>query len=395
MRTHIPQGFRKEALRMKALNFQLLSYLSKKYRIEKYPKIPVKKELDGEGYAFAYPMQGILKYHGMPDWKYRTAFFPSVSVCNDAAKAVTCVRFDSRFRQDTAIVNGKEVSGHELQRITQTLDFIRRITGARSRAFVYSKNIAKAAKTGKGLGTSAAASAALALAAVQAALGEEYSSNNRFLTSCARFLSGSGCRSAAGGVALWLSFPGIKHEDSFAVRLDSKNQFSSLSLITVPVNSRTGLKTEAAHEHAPRSPLFRAWMGLREKHVWEILKAVEGRDWEKIGQIAELDTMLLHGVTMSSGPKLIGWEPETIQLMRAASTLRESGTPVYYSVDTGPTTVYITHEKYSREIVSHIKSLGFDDVVAGKIGGPAERLQKHEAEKECGTSFDEVLACLK
>ncbi len=396
MRTAIPKGFEKESREMKSLNNKILAFLRKRYNVEKYPDVPKKKSLEGEACVEAFPMQGILKYHGMADWHYRTAFFPSVSMCNDAAKTVTYVRFDQKLGKDHAVVNGKKIEGHELDRIKQTLDFIRKITGAKTKAFVCSKNILKAQKTGKGLGTSASASAALALAAIEATLGDDYSSNSRFVTTCARFLSGSGCRSAAGGVALWLSYPGISHEDSFAVRLDSKQQFRDVDLITIPVDSRIGLKTEMAHKDAPNSPFFKTWMGLREKHIWEIFDAVSKKNWKKLGELAELDTILLHGTTMSGGDrKLIGWEPETIELMRAANDLRESNVPVYYSVDTGPTTVLITQEKYSREVVNHIKSLGFTDIVTGKIAGPAGTISKLQGEKEFDISLDDVSGQLK
>lgn len=393
MKTKIPKGFEKEAKEMKQFNEKILRFLGAK--VKNYPKIPKKTSFDGEAYVQAYPMQGILKYHGMADWYYRTAFFPSVSMCNDAAKTVTYLRFDKNLRYDAAFVNGKRIEGHELDRIKQTLDFIRKITGAKTRAFIYSKNVVKAEKTGKGLGTSASGSAALALATIEAGLGSEYSSNTRFVTTCARFLSGSGCRSAAGGIALWFSYPGINHEDSFAMRLDNKQEFKDIDLITIPVDSRIGLKTEMAHKDAPNSPFFTTWMKLREKHLFELLNAVKTKDWQKIGQLAELDTILLHGTTMSGGDKkLIGWEPETLQLMRATNELRESGTPVYYSIDTGPTTVFITHEKYSSEVINHMKSLGFTDIVKGKIAGPAEQVNRQQAERDLNANMENIFQSL-
>ena len=37
-----------------------------------------------------------------------------------------------------------------------------------------------------------------------------------------RLLAGSGCRSAVIRISLWLSYPGVAHEDSFAIRLDNR-----------------------------------------------------------------------------------------------------------------------------------------------------------------------------
>ena len=78
--------------------------------------------------------------------------------------------------------------------------------------------------------------------------------------------------------------------------------------------------------------------------------------------------------------KIIAWEPETIQLMRASNELKDSGIPCYYSIDTGPTPVFITPKKYETEVVDKIAKLGFEYVV-GKIAGAAELLNEEKAEE--------------
>jgi diphosphomevalonate decarboxylase len=235
---------------------------------------------------------------------------------------------------------------------------------------------------GKGLGTSASASAALAAAAVGALLGPELAANKRFLSCLARLLAGSGCRSAAGGAALWLSYPGLAHEDSFAVRLDDQEQLREMALITVPIDSRVGLKTESAHHDAPQSSLFRAWMTSRADEILECITAARSGDWRTIGQLAELDSMRLHGITMSGSreQKLIGWEPENITLFRMCNDLRARGVPVYASTDTGPTVVFITHRSHAQAVVAAIDTLdlGLESVVSS-VGGPATLIDPEEA----------------
>lgn len=380
-KTRVEKGFEETAKKMEKDNKEILQKLNN-YKIEEYPEIEKKKNLDGEALAQAFPIQGILKYHGMSDWQYRTAFLPSVSLNNDAAKTITFVRFDSSLRQDKGIVNGKEVLGRDLERIVQTLDIVRKLEGASTKAIVVSKNIVRATKTGKGLGTSASGSGALATAAVTAAMGEKYFKNKRFLSCIGRFLAGSGCRSIAGGMALWLSYPGICHEDSFALRLDDKEQLKDVSLVTVPIDSRIGLKTEEAHKDAPNSPFFKKWMEMRKEQVFESIKAIQAKDWETIAKQAEMDTILLHGVTMSgsTGKKIIAWEPETIQLMRASNELKEAGIPCYYSIDTGPTPVFITHKKFEKEVTEKMSKMGMEYVV-GKIAGPSELIETKKAEE--------------
>ena len=342
---------------------------------ESYPQLEGTGKPKGRAAAKAYSIQGILKYHGMTDWNWRIAYLPSISVNNNAAYSITYVEFDPKLEQDTVLINGEPALGRSLARVEQSLNAVRRIAGISSHARVLSKNVVRATKTGKGLGTSASASAALATAAIAATFGIEATQNTRFLSCMSRLLAGSGCRSAVGGVALWLSYPGIAHEESFAVRLDLNEQLRDMRLITVPIDSRIGLHTEMAHRDAPNSPLYKCWMYNRVGAVIECISAVQSGDWVRLAQWAESDSIQLHAITMSGGKenKIFAWEPENITLFRMCNELRQSGIPVYFSTDTGPTIVFLTHKDYEATVVKKIKSLNREyEVIRGKVAGPAE-----------------------
>jgi len=371
--TRVPEGFENISETMKQHHFEILERLKKKYRIEEFPETE-KRKFSGASAAKAYPIQGILKYHGLSDWENRIAFLPSVSMNNSAAYTVTYVEWNNEPGKDKIIINEKEVSGRARERVIQLLDTLREMFGSGSRATVISKNFAP---KGKGLGTSASGSAALALAAIDAALGSEYSKNHRFVSVISRYVAGSGCRAATGGISLWLSYPGIESANSFSVRLDS-GRFEKLSLITIPVESRLRIDgkpftTEVAHRSAPKSPFFKEWMLMRKDKIFSLLEAVERCNWKTIGSLAETDTIHLHSVTMSSDG-LVLWEPETLKVIRTVYELRESGVPVYFSVDTGPTVVLLTEKRFEDEVA---ESLG--DCILSRIGGASEILDPNEA----------------
>ncbi|WP_408638382.1 diphosphomevalonate/mevalonate 3,5-bisphosphate decarboxylase family protein [Roseiflexus castenholzii] len=356
---------------------------------EEYPDLTGAARERGAAAALAYPMQGVLKYHGLSDWDYRIAFLPSVSLCNDAGHTLTLVEFDPDLATDCATINGHVARGRELERVRQSLDAIRAASGATVRARVMSRNVTRGTRMGKGLGSSAAASAALALAAIAALYGDEAAANRRLVSCMARLLAGSGCRSAAGGCSIWFSSPGMPHEDSFAVRLDDAGQLDDVRLITVPLDSRIGLKTEQAHLDAPGSALFRCWMLSRRDEALACIAAARTGDWRTLGQWAELDSMRLHGITMSGSleNKLIGWEPENIVLFRMCNDLRSSGVPVYCSTDTGPTAVFITHRDYEDAVVSAIEGLGLSlEAIRGRVAGPARLVDIAWAGGELGVA---------
>jgi diphosphomevalonate decarboxylase len=330
-------------------------------------------------------MQGVLKYHGLADWDWRIAYLPSISVTNDAAYTLTLVAFDPDLAADEVFIGGAAARGRDYERVQQTLNAVRGLAGITTSARVISRNVIRARSTGKGLGSSASGSAALATAALAALWGPEIVANKRFLSCIARLLAGSGCRSATGGLSLWLSYPGLRHEDSFAVRLDDGGQLGDLRLVTVPIDSRVGLKTEEAHKDAPHSSFFKSWMLSRGPEIVELIGAIRSSDWQTVGRWSELDSVRLHGVTMSGSleNKIFGWEPENITLFRMCNRLRSEGVPVYASTDTGPTMVFLTHKRHVEAVVSAIHALDLGlDVIAGGVAGGAELVEMAQARAE-------------
>ncbi|MGI6368110.1 MAG: diphosphomevalonate/mevalonate 3,5-bisphosphate decarboxylase family protein [Anaerolineae bacterium] len=337
---------------------------------------------NGTAAARAWPIQGILKYHGLANWGLRTAYLPSISVNNDAACTLTVVQFDTTLLTDEVIINGTIPDEHAVERVRRTLDRVRALAGIQTRARVTSANRTRASRVGKGLGTSASASAALAMAAIAATLGPDLAMNRRFLSCLARLLAGSGCRSATGGLSLWLSHPGISHEDSYSLRIDRQHQLRDLALITIPIDSRVGIVTEAAHREAPQSPFFVPWCKSRVDEALACIDAALAGDWQTLGRWAELDSIRLHAVTMTGSleNKLFAWEPENITLFRMCNDLRAAGIPVYASTDTGPTVVLLTARAHARAVVAAVQALDLGlETVEGAVAGPAELVSPEAA----------------
>ncbi|MFC1463386.1 MAG: diphosphomevalonate/mevalonate 3,5-bisphosphate decarboxylase family protein [Candidatus Brachytrichaceae bacterium NZ_4S206] len=388
MATHIPRSFKEIAGFMHAAHDDILDALNRHgITFPDYPVFDRPGNPRGVAAAKAHPMQGILKYHGLADWEWRIAFLPSISITNDAAYSITLVEFDPDLAEDEATIDGQRATGRDLERVKHSLNAVRNIAAIKSHARVKSRNVVAggALRAGKGLGTSASGSAALAMAAIAAAFGEEAVHNWRFVSTMSRLLAGSGCRAATGGVSLWMSYPGIAHEDSFAVRLDTRSQLANLRLVTVPLDSRIGLKTESAHADAPNSPLFKCWMRNRRDEVLRCIEAVMAGDWLTVAQMAETDSIALHAVTMTGGVehKLFAWEPENITLFRACDALRAEGVPVYFSTDTGPTTVLLTDKQHVAKVADRMRELGFN-AVEGNIAPGAQLVDVEVARGELG-----------
>lgn len=369
---------------------EILQIIMKKgYNFDDVPTRSNGKKNVGEAFALAYPIQGILKYHGLTDSINKIAYFPSISLNNNCLFTVSYLKFNEELKEDLAYLNGRQLFGEELVRVKVALDYIRDYSNTKTKAVLISRNFSKQGGSngiGKGLGTSAAGSAALALAALSILYDNDpdYISNQRLISVASRYLSGSGCRSASGGFSLWLSHPRIEPIQSFAIRLDRKEHQSfikDISLLTIPIKSE--IKTSQAHLIAPKSLFFQSWLKERKRLIVAFLEALDNKDLNKIGELAEYDSLCLHAVTMTapSDQNIIAWHPDTLKVMHKIRELRESGYSVYFSIDTGPSIVVITKKNEKKEISNAISAIIPQyRLLEGNIGGPCKLLSPNSPE---------------
>ena len=122
--TLVPSGYDEYSSNMKNVVKDILSLLDRNNIST--PKPTSKSwQSSGSGSAAskAYAMQGVLKYHGLADSEWRTAFMPSISVNNDAAYTITHVDFSKTIEDDNLHINGKPIYGNKLKRVVKILDF--------------------------------------------------------------------------------------------------------------------------------------------------------------------------------------------------------------------------------------------------------------------------------
>ncbi len=278
--------------------------------------------------AAAHPIQGLIKYHGLRDARLRLPYHDSISLCTAPLETVTTVEFEEGLGTDTLEVDGQTLAGRPLERVSQVLDEVRRRSGLGARARVVSRNDFP---SNVGLGASASAFAALATAA-SAAAGLEL--GPRGLSTVARLGAGSASRAVTGGFSLWHA--GNDHESSYAERLDD----GGVEMGVVAAVVRAEKQTEDFHEEVRGSPLFEARLAYVDGALAEMRAAVGDGDIGRIGQLAEADTLVLHGITMTGPSRRVLWRPETLTVMQEVWQMRGEGVEAHFSIDTGAT-VYV------------------------------------------------------
>jgi phosphomevalonate decarboxylase len=313
--------------------------------------------------ATAYPIQGLIKYHGLRDERLRLPYHDSISVCTAPLMTHTTVEFGND--EDTCSYDGKEAAPREKQRILDVVNPLRELADEQSGFRMVSQNNFQ---SNIGLGASASGFAALALATSQAlGLGLSLENVSRF----ARRGAGSASRAVTGGFSIW--YAGKDDESSYSTQIAS-SKVLDMGIVAALVPAYKS--TEDAHRSVLSSPFFKARLEYVEDAIPQMEGAIRSRNFEQIGRLAELDTLLLHGITMTGVDELFLWRPETVSIILEVKKMRAEGLQCYFSIDTGATVYVNSHLEDSREVARRIDALGIK-VLKCHVGDEAKVVQDH------------------
>jgi phosphomevalonate decarboxylase len=104
--------------------------------------------------------------------------------------------------------------------------------------------------------------------------------------------------------------------------------------------------------------------------------AIRERDIFRIGELAELDTLLLHGITMTGIDQLFLWRPETVKVILEVKEMRKAGLNCHFSIDTGATVYVNSPLDQLKEVQGRIEALGMDTLNC-HVGDEAKIVSDH------------------
>ncbi len=315
--------------------------------------------------AEAHPNIAFIKYWGNRDNKLRLPVNSSLSMNLDGLTTRTTVSFQPSLPFDELVINGHEVAGAGLQRVSQILDLIRGMGNIKDRAEVLTENNFP---SGAGIASSASAFAALALAGSKAA---GLDLNERELSRLARRGSGSASRSIPGGFVEWQA--GASDEDSFAFSIAPSQHWNLVDLIAVVSAAHKKTGSTEGHAVAPTSPLQAARVDDAPRRLDICRAAILEKDFNSFASIVELDSDMMHAVMMTSAPALHYWKPASLAVMEAVRAWRADGLPVCYTVDAGANVHVITVESEAHAVEKNLRAInGVNDVLVAQAGGAAK-----------------------
>jgi diphosphomevalonate decarboxylase len=313
--------------------------------------------------AVAHPNIAFIKYWGNRDAALRLPASGSLSMNLDGLETRTRVEFDPNLAADSLTINERKGAGQGLARVSAFLDVVRKLSGSSACARVTSANNFP---TGAGIASSAAAFAALAMAA-SAALGLRLT--ERELSRLARRGSGSACRSIPGGFAEWQA--GSADEDSFAFSIAPPQHWDLVDLVAVVSSRHKDVVSSQGHDLAQTSPFQAARLAGAEQRLAQCRTALLECNFQALADVVELDSNMMHAVMMTSNPALFYWEPTSLDVMSAVRSWRRLGEPVCYTVDAGPNVHVITLGSDRKRIEGSLYQIpGVRQVISAVPGGP-------------------------
>jgi len=315
--------------------------------------------------ALANPNLAFIKYWGNRDNTLRLPMNGSISMNLDGLYTRTTASFQPSLPFDELIINGHEVAGAGLERVSYILDIVRGMANIHERAEIISENNFP---SGAGIASSASAFAALALAGSKAA---GLNLSEQELSRLARRGSGSASRSIPSGFVEWQM--GTGDEDSFAFSIAEPNHWNLADCIAIVSTSHKKTGSTEGHYIASTSPLQTARIADAPRRLDLCRNAILNRDFGAFASIVELDSDMLHAVMMTSTPALHYWKPASLEVMNCVRQWRMEGISVCYTVDAGANVHVICPEIEAHVIDKRLREIkGVENVLVASVGGAAQ-----------------------
>jgi diphosphomevalonate decarboxylase len=308
----------------------------------------------------------LIKYWGNRDQELRLPSNPSLSMNLAGLTTTTHVEFDPSLTSDVLILDGREVPGSGLDRVSRFLDQVRHMPSEISHIFarVESRNNFPA---GAGLASSASGFAALAVAATAAA---GLKLNEAELSRLARLGSGSACRSVPGGFVEWAM--GEDDRSSYAQAIAPADHWDLHDVVALIDVEHKSVGSTEGHAVADTSPLQAARVATAPDRLAQARSAVLGRDFAALADVVERDSLMMHAVMITSSPSLMYWQPATIAIMQAVVQWRANGLAACTTIDAGPNVHVICTAEAAEEVALRLRVIpGVRQVITARAGGPA------------------------
>ncbi|MDP7039812.1 MAG: diphosphomevalonate decarboxylase [Myxococcota bacterium] len=312
--------------------------------------------------ACAHANVALIKYWGKSNEALKIPAAGSISLTLDALTTRTEVSFSGDLEGDRMEFDGKR---SDLPPGAKTIvELVRTQSGLSAALQIKSTNDFP---TAAGLASSASGMAALALAASKAA-GLDLDATQ--LSVLARRGSASAARSVFGGFVEMQSDKDSSDANAYAKELASSAHWALEVMIAVTSQKEKKISSsQGMRLSAEKSSYYQAWVDGQDKALKLARQAIAEKDFQKLADVAQLNTLKMHGLMLATPPGLVYWNATTVSCMHALQELQESGVAVFFSIDAGPQIKAVCLPEASLQVQETLQSIaGVEKVIPSGLG---------------------------
>lgn len=309
----------------------------------------------------------LVKYFGKRDVGMNLPAASSLSVTLEPLVTRTRISFDPAWSEDEVRLEGAVAGERFTRRVSRFLDIVREMAGTEERAVVETEN---RFPTAAGLASSASGFAALAVAATRA-LGMDMTPST--LSALARRGSGSAARSISGGVSVWHRGEKPDGSDSFAESIALPEQLDLRLVVGVTDAGPKKLgSTEAMEQTRCTSAYYDNWIRVVEQDMTLAIQAVNARDIDALGEVAEGNALAMHAAALAARPGILYWNGTTVEAIHLCRRLRQDGLAAYFTCDAGPQPKILCSPDDEPQVAEALSDLpGVTRIIRCRAGGGA------------------------
>lgn len=304
----------------------------------------------------------LIKYWGKENDELIIPKNSSLSLTLDALFTETEVSFlEENMNHDLFYLDDVLQDENHQKKISRYIDLFREISGIKKHVLVRSYNHVP---TAAGLASSASGFAALAMALNKLF---ELDLPQQEVSKLARRGSGSASRSIFGGLVEWKK--GTNHDDSYAVKVDDASWDIAMIILVLNSDKKEISSRIAMKQTIDTSPLYESNVISSEKDLEDIKIAIKNKDFKRMGEIAEHNSMKMHATMLSANPPIMYFKHDSIKAIETVKELRDKGFDVYYTMDAGPNVKILCRKSQIDLLYNELKEVFCEDkIVISEVG---------------------------
>ncbi len=328
-------------------------------------------------YGLSYPIKAFEKFLGYYDSAEKIAFNPSISFNTDFSFCLSACKYTKTAKTDSVVLDGVTNDSYTLKATSALQSFKKKFKIEGSFQF-YLKRYRKYTEA-KGMSESSAVASAASRSLINNLFNEKKSTMDHLTSRFARLVSGSGTRASIEGLSIWLSYPGLDSDQSFAVKIRDNPKEIYYGIFP----KRNSIKTDQAHNNVKNSIFYDTW-------IYDKMDAVKNATENNFNtsfliERGQKDSLNLHSVLISSG--MFAQTGESIELLRKIMKFQSDSEGIYFNADTGPS---IMISSLDRNLILECKSYVNENFLEGGTKYDDHVKKMNDFKKESEAYFNSI-----